>query len=60
MRTVAPEIADPTNFGLLSLAGEAGIVAVSCGACGEAVSIWKPRVVVAWFEAASVARTRKV
>ena len=55
-----PAGALPITRGPLSLAGEAGTVAVSSGASGAVVSTSKPRVATAWFVAASVARTRKV
>ena len=60
--TVAPETAVPTSFGLLSLAGEAGIVALSCGAWGEAVSTVQVKFagVASVLPALSIARTSKL
>src|SRR5262245_61290480 len=57
---VVPAGAEPTICGVLSLAGDAGIVAFRVGAGGAAVSTVKLRVAVPWLPAASVARTRKV
>ena len=59
-RTVEPASAEPKIFGELSLAGEAGTVAVSSGASGAAVSTVKFWVAEPGFPAASVARTRNV